>query len=87
VSRAQRNIPGSALKCAARGRACPRARATRATRGWCAADPGPSETRRLCGPGPAVHRHSASKTRVNALKARASRCTASGTRGCRSVTP
>ena len=32
------------------------------------------------GPGSAVHRHSASKTRVNALTASASRCTASGTR-------
>ena len=36
---------------------------------WCAADPGSSKTPNLCDPASAVHRHSAAKARVNALKA------------------
>src|SRR5258708_33831170 len=35
----------------------------------CSAEPGPTRTAELMGPGSAAHRHSASKTRVNALKA------------------
>ncbi len=77
MSRAQRRRLSALVRCRHRSRVHPRsaldtAQVGQGRLGWTVTVRG--------GPGSAVHRQSASKTRVNALTASASRCTASGTR-------